>query len=291
MSGKILIDLSQLSIDCIRGIIFRDKQFPDTDTMRIALVNTLLFHRNKLRTPNDEVVLCLDNKQKRYWRKEFFPYYKQRRAVARAQDKSFDWDSFFRSYDQLKEEFKQFLPFKTLDVPGAEADDLIAILTLSFCPTERVTIVSSDKDFLQLQQFCGDVRQWSSKHKGFISTKSRKYNLFEHVVKGDSGDGIPNIFSDDDVFIDSNKRQKSVFAKDICRWESAEGYARPETFCSSKETLERFYRNRTLIDLTQIPQNVSDKIKAAYFALKPGQGTFDYCVKHKMSSVLTRGDF
>lgn len=291
MSGKILVDLSQLSIDCIRGVMFKNKEFPDTNTMRIAIINSLLYHRNKLRVPNDEVILCLDNKSKKYWRKEYYDFYKKHRAVNRDKDTSFDWSSFFKSFDQLKEEFKKYLPFKTLDVPGAEADDLIAILTLAFCPTEKISILSSDKDFLQLHRFCNSVRQWSSKHKGFIDTKSREYNLFEHIVKGDAGDGIANIFSDDDVFMDPDKRQKSVYAKDIKNWEESDGFNYPERFCASRDILERFHRNKTLIDLTMIPEEVAAAIKEAYFVVKPGKGVFNYMIKNRMNVALIKGEF
>lgn len=290
--AKILIDLSQMSIDATRAAVFKSKTFPDTDVLRTVIVNSLLFYRNKLRSPSDEVILCLDNKDRRYWRRELFPYYKRNREKGRKEDTSFDWKSFFKSFDEIKAEFREFLPYKTLDVPGAEADDLIAILTLVYGPVERISILSSDKDFLQLHAFSpNNIRQWSTIHKGFINTKTQNYNLFQHIVKGDGGDGIPNILSDDDTFVNPDKRQKSIYAKHLAVWESEGGIANPEKFCNSVDMLNRFTRNRTLIDLTQIPGPIAESIKNTYLNLSPGNNFFSYLVKHQLHSAISRGDF
>jgi 5'-3' exonuclease len=54
---------------------------------------------------------------------------------------------------KFKQELKDNFPYKVIDVEGAEADDIIGTLVPRHIMHEDILIISSDGDFLQLQQY------------------------------------------------------------------------------------------------------------------------------------------
>jgi hypothetical protein len=80
--------------------------------------------------------------------------------------------------------------------------------------------------------------------------------LFEHIVRGDSGDGIPNILSDDDVFAVDGKRQKPLSSKKLDTWSS--------TGNVPNDLQSNWNRNQMLVDLSYIPQEYEQAILAEY---------------------------
>ena len=67
--------------------------------------------------------------------------------------------------------------------------------------------------------------------------------LFNHIMKGDVSDGVPNILSDDDTFVVEGKRQKPMNAKAKTRVREVINGNEVD------ETISRNYdRNRQLID-------------------------------------------
>jgi hypothetical protein len=114
-------------------------------------------------------------------------------------------------------------------------------------------IVSADKDFKQLQRY-GNVRQYSNLLKKFLVEPNAIQYIFEHICKGDSSDGVPNIFSDDDTFIIDGKRQRPISKKKIAAlWESSGS----GDVAFEKEIHKRnFQRNQKMIDLEFIPDDV-----------------------------------
>lgn len=261
----------------------------DLSLLRHISLNNILNLKEKLKKYSEEIVLCLDGRH--YWRKEVFPYYKQSRSKNRETSK-FDWTSFFENFNQLKKEFSENLPYKVIEVPGAEADDLISVLCIEFHKQKDIVIVSSDKDFLQLQMNVStNIQQYSPYHKKFLRPDHNGYNLFEHIVRGDTDDGIGNIFSDDDVFVVPGKRNKPISAVNMEKW-SQFGINHPEAFCNSLEDLERFRRNQRLIDLTKIPENIVNNINEAYLNTKThGENVFSYLVKNQMKRILEKAAF
>ena len=49
--------------------------------------------------------------------------------------------------------------------------------------------------------------------KKFVVVDNPKTFLFEHIVKGDSSDGVPNVLSEDDCFVTDGKHQKPITRK------------------------------------------------------------------------------
>lgn len=284
---KLLFDVSGVIIESCQAQFSIDKKVkPEIDLVRHIALNTILRFKNKLsyKIPKSkiEVVLCEDSKN--YWRKDYFPFFKQHRKAIKEKS-NFDWESFFIAFNTLKKEFKEYLPFKTIEVERAEADDIIYIISKYYHLEDDIIIISSDKDLLQTQLKFPTVHQYSPKLKKFITIETNEYSLFEHIVRGDTGDGIPNILSDDDTFINKEKRQKSLFKKDIDKWK--EFQFEPERFCSSTEMLDRFNRNKTIIDMSYIPIEIENTILDEYKNCVPSSNKFyQYLIDNRCISIL-----
>lgn len=285
----ILLDFSQIVISSAVDLHSKTRTQVELSLLRHIALNNILSYKKKFQASVDQVVICCDGRE--YWRKSIFPLYKQNRK--RDHDEShFDWKTFFEHFNQIKEEIKTELPFRVVEVHRCEADDVIAVLCRQQCPhQDKIIVVSSDKDLLQIQEtICAKVQQWSPFHKKFIDAKSNSYSLFDHVIRGDSGDGIPNILSDDDVFMDRGKRSKPIKATSIMEWSNSGGLQRPEKFCSSDLMLDKFKRNHNLIDLRQIPENLAIDIVHEFDSYqKPKVDVFGYLVRHKLRKILESG--
>ena len=77
----------------------------------------------------------------------------------------------------------------------------------------RVMILSGDKDFIQLQKY-PNVKQYSPITKKMINGMNPDDYLKEHVLKGDTSDGVPNVLSPDNTFVDGI-RQRPLSKKKI----------------------------------------------------------------------------
>lgn len=238
-------------------------------------------------------ILCHDDRK--YWRRDAFPHYKSGRKKGR-DDSSFDWEVFFPLYEKFLVELKENFPVLSIKVSGAEADDIIAILSLRFSPVESVMIWSSDTDDLQLQLVDPNIKQFSYIKKKFITPKSEGYSLLEHVIRGDAGDGIPNILSTDDHFVRSAASETTIRQKPVkTAWlQDCEnhGIRNPEKFCTDETMLKRFKQNQMLVDYRFIPEDVASRIVEAYEAVEgkqPRGKVFTYLVEKQLNNVLRDG--
>ena len=231
-------------------------------------------YRNKFTKEYGELVLCCDSKGS--WRREIFPNYKASRKTKRS-SAPIDWDNLYECLNQLKTELTEWFPYKLIQVDKAEADDIIAVL-VDFLG-ERTLILSSDKDFVQLHNF--NVRQYSPIQKKFVEGDA-KWSLHEKLIKGDVGDGVPNIMSDDNVFIDEGRRQKPITKKKIEAWFDLE----PEMFCDN-EMLRNLNRNRQLIDLSEVPESIRINITKQFETTQVGERSrlLTYFVNHRLKNL------
>lgn len=286
---QLLFDYSQIVISSAVEYNSQTREPISLDLLRHIALQNIQLYKIKFNASLDQMIICCDGRN--YWRKVIFPQYKQNRKREQTLSK-FDWNGFFEMFNVIKTEMKTELPFRVIEVDCCEADDIIAVLSRVLCPSEdKIIVISSDKDLLQIQEnICPKVRQWSPYHKKFINIGTNDYNLFEHVVRGDSGDGVPNILSDDDVFVTSGTRSRPIRASSIQKWMSEGGLSNPEAFCETPEILSRFNRNRTLIDLRQIPDQYVKEIAEAYQnESRPQVSAFNYLVKNKLRKILERG--
>jgi len=233
-----------------------------------------------------ELVICYDSKH--YWRRDYYPEYKASRKKTR-DSSGHDWDDIFEFLNMMKEEIKDNFPYKVLEVYGAEADDIIATLCqeLEF-DNGKTLILSGDKDFVQLQKY-RNVTQYSPITKKFVNGIDPNEYLYEHVLKGDTGDGVPNVLSPDNTFVDG-LRQKPLSKKKIAEW------AGPmcEQMLPNDEVKRNYQRNKKLIDLRESPIELFMECKKAYDEAPEGDRSklLNYFIKNRLQELMNSiGDF
>jgi hypothetical protein len=255
----IIFDYNQVAISNLVEHL-EGKGSVDEDMARHMILNTIRTYVKKYKvTHGPEVVIACDSRK--YWRKDLFPYYKGSRKKSR-EDSGLDWESIFKCLHMVKEELAECSHYKVIEIDTVEADDIIATLTIRNSAHEKIMILSSDKDFVQLQSY-SNVEQYSPIMKKEIKSDNPSNQLKELIIRGDKSDGIPNILSEDSCIMDGI-RQKSIFDAKVQVWLNQ----KPEEFCDEK-MLRNYKRNEMLIDLTKIPESVSKSVIDTYENTKP----------------------
>lgn len=254
----ILIDFNQLAIaNLVAGGKWKGKKLADITSQeaRYMILSSILKAKRQFGNKYGDVVICCDAASS--WRKDYFEFYKAHRKKSRKTD-GIDWNTIFSHLDIIRPELMENLPYKVLRVDKCEADDIIAVLCQKYSRNEKMLIYSSDKDFAQLQQY-PNVEQYNPRTKQFVRVEDPKAFAKEHIILGDGGDGIPNIKSADNVFLDPNNRQKSIFREHLKEWI----HQPPADWCD--DTMLRGYnRNQMLIDFHYIPKNFVSSICENY---------------------------
>ena len=252
----ILLDYSQTVIGSFMAV-GRGKPIVEEDLLRHTILNSVRMFRNQFTKDYGEMVICCDGKDN--WRKKVFPEYKANRRKNRENDPT-DWKTLFELLHEVREELTKYFPYKVMHVDTAEADDIIGVLIENLAQDDRLPptlIVSSDKDFIQLQKY-PEVKQWSPLQKKFIKGDPIE-SLYDKTIRGDSGDGVPNILSSDDTFTTEGKRQTPVTKKKMELWRGK----KPEEFCN-EVMLRNYHRNKTLVDLGETPKSIRINILHQY---------------------------
>jgi len=277
----ILLDLNQTVIASLMMQIGSNPKVQiDEDLVRHIVLNCIRSYSKQFRSKYGKMVICCDNKN--YWRREVFPFYKSHRRKDREKS-DFDWNLIFNTLNKIKAELKDFAPYSVLEVESCEADDIIAVITeKQAAENEAVLILSSDKDFVQLQKF-DNVKQYSPILKRFISSSEPDIFTKEHILRGDRGDGIPNFLSPDNTFA-MGEKQKRINTKKLTEWLSSD----PNDFCTTDEMKRGYSRNKQLIDFDSIPSNLKTKILEEYekSAPKRKQVFLDYLIEKKMRMLI-----
>ena len=273
----IIFDFNQVAISNLMEQIGSSKTAVDESLVRHMILNTLRTYVKKFKTTyGPEVVIACDNKN--YWRRDIYAHYKSNRKKAR-DSSGHDWNSIFECLNKIRDELRLYSPYKVVEVDTAEADDIIAVLAMR--SNEKVMILSSDKDFAQLQKF-PNVEQYSPILKKFIKEPLPSMQLKQLIIRGDKGDGIPNILSADDCFV-ASVRQKPITEAKIINWMNQ----KPEEFCN-EEMLRNFRRNEMLIDLTKIPETLKQNIIDTYEGTKghTRQEFMNYMITNRLKNLL-----
>ncbi len=275
----IIFDFNQVAISNLMQQIGSSKNAVEENLVRHMILNTIRTYVHKFKsTHGPEVVIACDNR--RYWRREIFPHYKASRKKNRDAS-GHDWNSIFECLHKIKEELKTYSPYKVIDVDGAEADDVIAALVMKYSPHQKVMILSSDKDFAQLQKFA-NVEQFSPILKKYVKEPMPALQLKQMIIRGDKGDGVPNILTKDDVFVVGG-RQKPITESKIINWLNQE----PKEFCND-EMLRNYSRNETMIDLTKIPQTIVADVLNTYESTqtKTKSVFMNYMIANKLKNLI-----
>ena len=248
----IIIDYNGIAMGNI--IVNQKRMDMNEDTIRHMILNSIRMHVKKHKAEYGQVVIACDGGS---WRRDVFPQYKWARRNNRTES-SLDFDLIFKCLNMVRDEISQNMPYKVVHIPNVEADDIIGTLveqTQEFGQHEDIMIISADKDFIQSQKY-GNVKQYSPMTKKFIKDDNPHSYLFEHILKGDSSDGIPNVLSGDDTFVESI-RQSPMTKKKIQDYvENAENL---ESYMSS-EIYRNYKRNQLLVDLAYVPTEIKKSI-------------------------------
>lgn len=276
----ILIDLNQVLIsNLMQQINSNPKIKMDEDLIRHMVLNSLRSYTKQFKAKYGNVVICCDSKK--YWRRDVFPFYKSNRKKDRDAS-ALDWASIFEILNKIRDELKEYFPGRVIEVEGAEADDIIGTLTVRASANEEVLILSSDKDFMQLQKY-PNVTQYSPILKRYIEADDPVQYIKEHIIRGDRGDGIPNFLSPDNVFAVGD-RQKTINSKKLTEWMNKS----PEEFCVNDTMLRGYKRNQMLVDLDFIPEDIRQRIVEAYETAKVGskQKLMNYFIEKRLRNMI-----
>jgi hypothetical protein len=273
----ILIDYSGIAI----SNLFSMKEQLSEGLVRHMILNSLRMYNVKYREEYGSMVIACDGGNT--WRKEIFPQYKASRKKNR-DESGLDWPEFFRILGAVRDEIRENLPFKVVHLQGVEADDIIGTLvekTQTFGQNEPVMIVSSDTDFVQLHKY-RNVAQFSPMKKGLIKESNPVRYLQEHILRGDSGDGVPNVLSPDDVFT-SGGRQSPIRAKQIDEWVT--NWDKLD-YHMNQQQYRNFQRNQKLIDLSAIPEHKKSEIINTFDTVKTKSNTLNYLISKRCSQLI-----
>jgi len=250
----------------------------EENLIRHMVLNTLRSNRVKFAAEYGEMVIACDATN--YWRKQIFPYYKARRKEER-DTSELDWNAIFEVLNRVRDEIRDNFPYKLIRVDHAEADDIIAVLVKENHYKEKILILSGDKDFSQLQRY-PSVKQFNPVLKKFITCPNPDMFLKEHIIRGDSGDGIPNFLSADNVFV-MGTRQTPVQSKKLTTWLLKE----PEEFCTEL-MLRNYKRNQQLIDLEYVPEEIATEVIDQFNSQsnKDRSKLFNYFIQHKLKNLM-----
>lgn len=251
----ILVDYNAIAI----SNVVTQKLEIEENLLRHMILNSMRSIRKRFSGKYGELVICCDGQ--RNWRFEAFPQYKHKRKEGR-KESSIDWNEVFRITNMVRDELRDNFQYKVLWVNECEADDIIGYLsyrTQEFGQHEEVMIISADKDFGQLQKF-SNIHQYSPMQSKFIQIDNPRLQLMELILKGDASDGVPNVLSEDNVFVEGIRQtplSKKKMEEIITDYEEGE-------LLYAASWYRNFQRNQLLIDLSKTPENVKQKIEEAY---------------------------
>ena len=260
----LLFDLSGIVVHTCINLHHESREEVTIDVMRHVALSSLLYYKKRFSKQYGVPVVCVDCKP--YWRESIHPYYKKNRKKSR-DDSAIDWEAFSENFKAVQQDIANYTPYPFINPARTEADDSIAVLTqYAYARKQPIMIVSSDKDMIQLQDKYKGVKQFSPNRKKLLTSKDADYDLLTHIIKGDTSDGIPNIFSPSDILMHpgTGLRQKAVTKKML---EEAHAVADPLDWDAlDDESRKKFKRNQMLIDTALVPGRIKDRIIECYEA-------------------------
>lgn len=289
----IIVDYNQTAISNLMAEIGGRTDIEiNVPLVKHMIVNSIRGYKTKFGEEYGELVIACDNRK--YWRKNYFPNYKAGRKKAR-EDSGLDWNLIFETIGNLKKDLNDYFPYKVLDIESAEADDVIAVMA-KWSQTNDLTnnslfaegdpkpflIISADHDFIQLQKY-KNVKQFSPIQKKFVKPERKpEHYVIEHIVRGDKGDGVPNVLSPDDCFI-TDQRQKPISTKKLEEW-----IKDPKSMPNDSEFKKNYERNKMLVDFSMIPEEIETAIINSYTSApnKDRSKLLNYFIENRMKNML-----
>lgn len=279
----ILMDFNQVILASLFASIGNHHNIDvDENLIRHMFLNSVRHNRKKFHEEFGELVICADGKNS--WRKEVYPYYKASRRKSR-EESELDWNHLFGIINNIRDEMKEHFPYKVIHLDHCEADDIIGVIvhengTDLNIGAEQFLVLSGDKDYIQLHKYA-NVKQFDPVRKRWIQNSDPDKYLREHILKGDTGDGVPNILSADNCLA-VGERQKPMTQKRMKMFTE-------DPASMDEQTKARFDRNRMMIDLAETPQKYKEQIMSEYNKEKDvgRSGLFNFFVEKKLKNLIT----
>lgn len=289
---NILIDFNNL---CYRTLFTKDVglstpgAIPNYKIWRFMVFDAI--YQLIVRFEPDEVVLAVDHKNS--WRKSYFSRYKESRKKNREKQDHIDWGSVFGVLHKYMVELKHHMPFKVLKVKSAEADDVIAVISIE---SNMDSIISSnDEDFLQL---CSEhISLWNPTKKEFVTCEDPIQFLAQKCLTGQPKDDIFNAFTSDNWGLTEGtegkrkpglgiKTAEKILKEGIDNWlEKTKPYKK---FDVEVDPVKNFERNRVLIDFQKIPMTIVNRVMDQYinYSYPPPRNIYQFFKKHGMRGFI-----
>ena len=276
----ILVDMNQVMIaNMMMQIGNHQNAEIDVSMLRHMILNTLRANRKKFNNDFGELVICCDDKN--YWRRKNFPYYKANRRKARTESE-LDWSAIFNALNNIRDEIKTYFPYRVIQIETAEADDIIGTIVhhegTLLNTGEPILVLSGDKDYIQLHKYA-NVKQYDPTRKRWITHSSPEKYLCEHIIKGDTGDGVPNVLSADNCLV-VGERQRPITKKRLEGWQDIN--------TMTEDVKRNYLRNKSLIDLEMIPDYIKDQIMDIWLnePAKDRSQLLNYFIKNKLKNLM-----
>jgi 5'-3' exonuclease len=161
-----------------------------------------------------------------------------------------------------------------LSVERCEADDIIATLCKETFKNEEVIIISSDGDMNQLIN--KNIQQYDPMKRKLVECLNPQIELDIKILTGDKSDNIPPI----------RKKVGVVTATKIL--DSGLNNFLKE----SEEIKSNYIRNKTLIDLNYIPQEIKNNIINSYnqYQIKPMESKkiLDFFTNNRLAKIMEK---
>ena len=276
----ILVDLNQVMIsNMMMQMGSHTNAQVDENMLRHMILNSLRFNRQKFHREFGELLITCDDKN--YWRRQSYAFYKANRRKAR-DSSELDWNAIFSALNNIRDDLKEYFPYKVIQIETCEADDIIGTIVhkegTPLNTGEPILILSGDHDFKQLHCYA-NVKQYDPTRKRWISHSDPDGYLHEHIIKGDKGDGVPNVLSPDNTFV-MGIRQRPITKKRLLEFSDINNM--------NEEVKRNYMRNRAMIDLKLIPENIKEQILNEYGAENPKDRSqlLNYFIKNKLRNLM-----
>ena len=151
-------------------------------------------------------IIIWDGKGGSSRRRKMYPEYKAKRKTNIRLNRAYDFETIEEERANMIRqiqrtiEYLDFLPITMLSIDNVEADDIIAYTAKQVLTDSKVTIMSSDKDFLQLVD--DRISVWSPTKKKLYKPEQvmEEYGIPSHnllmyrIFDGDKSDNINGVF-------------------------------------------------------------------------------------------------
>lgn len=199
---KLLVDGSHLAHRCRHSAV---KELATSEGKPSGVIygciRGIAYTASQLGVGPEDVIVFWDH-GKATWRKEILPEYKANRLKEMTPEEKADLLSFYAQIDVLRKDLPVF-GIQQVDIPGCEADDLIALAAYLLYNVSGIhsVVVSGDKDFHQLLQE-KFINIWDHKHLRLLSRDEvlSQWNIYDwaellpaRAMIGDPSDNIQGV--------------------------------------------------------------------------------------------------